>query len=308
MTTEVTPGKVRYIKLGRAGMWETESIRDGLMRFGFDSASADRFHLCAAGRWNDLFQLFVDEGRDRGTATNFANQTKQFFEDSGTTLWLTFVGELLYWGFLDPAPARPHKDGDGVYRRVKSGWRCTDIFGEPLTKDRLAGSVTKLAAFRGTSCAVDMSSYIVDRINGRKREEVERAIQAIEEVKDSIFGLLKLLGPKDFELLVDLVFSTSGWRRQGEVGRARRTVDISMTLPSTKEQAFVQVKSSTTSAELASYVARFSEAGPFERMFYVFHSGEAETDDERVILIGPERLAEMVVDAGLTNWLVNKVS
>lgn len=43
-------------------------------------------------------------------------------------------------------------------------------------------------------------------------------------------------------------------------------------------------------------------------MFYVYHSGEADTDDERVTVIGPHKLAEMVVDAGLINWLIRKVS
>jgi hypothetical protein len=46
----------------------------------------------------------------------------------------------------------------------------------------------------------------------------------------------------------------------------------------------------------------------YERMFYVFHSGEAKTDDERVIVMGPERIAELVLDAGLVNWLIDKVS
>jgi hypothetical protein len=43
-------------------------------------------------------------------------------------------------------------------------------------------------------------------------------------------------------------------------------------------------------------------------MFYVYHSGEAETDDGRVKVIGPDKLAEMVIDAGLVNWLIRKVS
>ena len=43
-------------------------------------------------------------------------------------------------------------------------------------------------------------------------------------------------------------------------------------------------------------------------MFYVFHSGEAETTDRRVTVIGPENLAKLVVDAGLVNWLIHKVS
>jgi len=43
-------------------------------------------------------------------------------------------------------------------------------------------------------------------------------------------------------------------------------------------------------------------------MFYVYHSGEAETESENVSVIGPDKLAQMVVDAGLINWLIRKVS
>jgi hypothetical protein len=53
---------------------------------------------------------------------------------------------------------------------------------------------------------------------------------------------MKLLGPRDFETLVDLVFSTSGWRRQGVVGKTQKTLDLDLILPSTGERAFVQVK------------------------------------------------------------------
>jgi hypothetical protein len=120
--------------------------------------------------------------------------------------------------------------------------------------------------------------------------------------------LMKLLGPKDFETLVDLVFSTSGWRRLGVVGKTQKTLDFAIVLPSTEEKAFVQVKSKTTSAELATYVGRLEDEGPYDRMFYVYHSGEASTADERVSVIGPEKLAELVLNAGLMNWLIQKVS
>jgi hypothetical protein len=70
----------------------------------------------------------------------------------------------------------------------------------------------------------------------------------------------------------------------------------------------VQVKSRTNSGELASYVAQLDSLGPYDRMFYVFHSGTAATDDERVTVIGPERLAELVVEAGLSGWLLRKVA
>ena len=69
----------------------------------------------------------------------------------------------------------------------------------------------------------------------------------------------------------------------------------------------MQVRSKTTSQELAEYVAAIDDS-PFNRMFYVFHSGEAATDDERVTIIGPEQLADLVMDAGLVGWLIRKVS
>jgi hypothetical protein len=251
---------------------------------------------------------FVSEGKDKGTATRFTNETRIFFEDDGSILWITFIGERLCWGFLDPAAAKPHPDGDGVFRTVKGGWRYTDLRGEPLTQDRLSGALIKLAAYRGTSCDVDVAEYAVRRINGLKTPEVEQAIQALKEMRLAVLGMIKLLGPKDFETLVDLVFSISGWRRQGIVGKTQKTLDLDLILPSTGERAFVQVKSETNSAELADYVARFEGLELFNRMFFVYHSGNAATDHERVIVIGPEKLAEMSVDAGLATWLIRKVS
>jgi len=107
-----------------------------------------------------------------------------------------------------------------------------------------------------------------------------------------------------------LVFTASGWRRVGVVGRTQDTVDLELMLPSTRERAFVQVKSKTTATELAGYVAKLDErADLYSRMFYVYHSGEPSApDDHRVTLIGPEQLADLVFEAGLTGWLIEKVS
>lgn len=192
-------------------------------------------------------------------------------------------------------------------RVIKDGWSARDLAGESLTKNRLSGALTKLAAYRGTSCNVDVAEYLIRRLNGEKTPEVERAVAAATEMKAATLGMMRLLGPRDFETLVDLVFSTSGWRRQGVVGKTQKILDLSLMLPSTGETAFVQVKSKTTSAELAEYVAQLDTLGAYDRMFYVYHSGEAQTTDERVVVIGPERLAELVFEAGLANWLMRKV-
>ncbi len=309
MTTpaKITPTAVRYIKLGEAGTWENECFEKGIIRIGFGSADSQRFELCQSRRWNDLANSFIAEGKDKATATRFTNELRLYFEDDGEILWITFIGERLCWGRMDRAKAQRHADGRGVWRPIRDGWRCTDLNGELLTKDRLSGVLTKLAAYRGTSCDVDARDYVIRRINGQKTPEVERALAVSNEMKNAAIALMKLLGPRDFELLVDLVFTASGWRRVGTVGKAQKTLDLDLILPSTNERAFVQVKSKTTSAELAEYIARIKD-GPYDRMFYVFHSGKADTDDPRVTVIGPEQLADLVMDAGLVSWLIRKVS
>jgi hypothetical protein len=300
--------RVRYIKLGEGGKWERECLEKGIARFGVDSTRADRFQLCLDGRWDDLTRSLLEEGRSKGTATRFTNATRLFFEDEGSILWITFIGERLCWGMFESAAPTRHADGDGVWRAVKGGWRTADLKGEPLAKDGLAGSLIKLAAYRGTSCNVDVAEYVIRRINGQKSPEVERAIAASREMKSCVLDMMKLLEPDDFETLVDLVFSTSGWRRQGPVGKTQKALDLDLILPSTGERAFVQVKSRTTSKELAECASELEEIGPFDRMFYVYHSGEAAIDDDRVTVIDPEKLAVLVLDAGLVAWLIRKVS
>lgn len=300
--------KARYIKLGEGGRWDPECITKNIARFGFGTENEQRFNLCNQGRWDELTKSFLAEGKNKGTATRFTNEVKLFFESDCTLVWITFVGVDFYWGVFNQIRPERHMDGQGVWRPIAGAWRKVDLNGEPLTMDHLSGALTKLAGYRGTSCSVDVSDYVIRRIKGQKTPEVERAIESANQMKKSVAELMTLLIPKDFELLVELVFSTSGWRRLGAVGKTQKTLDLDIILPSTGERAFVQIKSRTTSKELAEYVAKIDEAGPFNRMFFVFHSGAADTTDERVTLIGPERLAELVMDAGLTKWLIEKTT
>jgi hypothetical protein len=95
-----------------------------------------------------------------------------------------------------------------------------------------------------------------------------------------------------------------GWASWAEL---KQTRDLDLMLPSTGERAFVQVKSTTTSGELDRYIGRIGD-GPYDRMFYVFHSGDAITPDSRVTVIGPAKLSEPVMEAGLVGWLIRRTS
>jgi hypothetical protein len=114
---------VRYIKLGAGGKWEKECFERGIIRFGYGTEKSERFPICAAGKWDKLKQSFIAEGKDQGTAARFTKEARLFFEDAGSTLWITFDAEKLHWGFLTAAVPQIHDDGDGVWRSVKGKWR-----------------------------------------------------------------------------------------------------------------------------------------------------------------------------------------
>ena len=137
----VSPKNVRYIKLGQAGAWEKECLNKGIIRIGFGGGHPERFGLCTSGRWKKVTESFVREGKDKTLATRFTKELRRFFEDDGSTLWITFAGERLYWGFADDSP--PTAVGGSVSRRIRNGWQSSDRRGEQLTKDRLSGALTE---------------------------------------------------------------------------------------------------------------------------------------------------------------------
>lgn len=156
---------------------------------------------------------------------------------------------------------------------------------------------------------VQKHEYLKRKLNGQLLPEVEDAAQAENQMVQKIIPLMRLLTWQDFEMLVDLVFANSGWRRIGQVGKTQKTVDIELLLPTTSERAFVQVKSYARKQDLAEYMERLKSGRAYDRMFFVWHSGDVgEVEETNVSLIGPDRLARMVFDAGLTSWLREKVS
>lgn len=304
-TPKLNPSNALYIKLGRAGSWENECLQNGILRFGYRETP---FDAAISGDWNTVHKFWLDVRRDAGTATRDVNQIRYYFESGDDTLWITFHGGQLWWCFAKPG-VKNHQDGRGSYRETLNGWRNTDVNGSVLSSDKLSGNLLKVQAFQGTICDVKEFEYLKRKLNGLLLPAVEDAVKAENLMVQKIVPLMRLLTWQDFELLVDLVFSNSGWRRVGQVGKTQKTVDIELVLPTTGERAFVQIKSSVKKSDLAEYVTRLQGATIYDRMFFVWHSGDVgETDADSVALIGPDRLARMVFDAGLTAWLREKVS
>jgi hypothetical protein len=310
MNSQPSP-RVCYIKLGMGGEWETECINEGIIRIGFQSQRSEILEASIGGNWPAVREWWLKKGKSSAAATSAMNQWKIFFEDRGDTIWITFNAGRMYWGSCS-SELLPHQSGEGTMRRILGGWCYRDNAGqgEPLSIERLAGSLTRILGFRGTVCVLEerRASYVLNRIKGDRSPEVDGAVAALANLQESVRSLLTLLGPKDFELLVDLVFARGGWQRLGAVGQTQKTIDIDLVMPITGERCFVQVKSDANQRQLDDYVQRLEAMQGFERMFFVHHSGSATTDNPNVTVIGPERLASLVVDAGLTNWLIEKVA
>ncbi|MEO0360248.1 MAG: restriction endonuclease [Pseudomonadota bacterium] len=294
-----------FIKLGAGGEWERDCLETGVIRLDYRRNPQE---LAEAGLWDEVkAQMHGVWSSDKGAMTRHVNQVRIFFEAGPEDVFVTFSGGAMHW--CRPTGA-VERDAAGLHTRgTVGGWSDRDLKGEPLWENRLSGALTMVQMFQGTVCEIKEQSYLINKIQGEDRPEVIRARQAERELTVSVEALLPLLTWRDFELLVDLLFSTSGWRRIGEVGGPQKTLDIDLRLPSTNERAFVQVKSRCEPSDLRDYVERFRGSKIYDRMFFVWHSGSSGTavEDPRLTLIGPDRLARMVVDGGLSRWLCDRV-
>jgi hypothetical protein len=80
----VTASSVYYIKLGRGGDWEAESIRDGVIRFGYREAPHE---LCTEGDWEGVREAMKLIRGDAGAATRDVKQIRAFYESGETAIF-----------------------------------------------------------------------------------------------------------------------------------------------------------------------------------------------------------------------------
>ncbi len=306
----VSASSAKFIKLGEGGAWEELCLEDGALRLAYYEAPHE---MALAGNRNGIRETYRNLGLAKGAASDQARQVIDFYHAPADTVWITFHNGHLWWCQAKPEvellghDREAFPDGSRLRRTVDS-WHSASIGGRPLRQRELNGRLTRTAAYRATICDVGTLDHLLAKINDEDLPVIGKAKAARATALASIQALMNHLTCQDFELVVDLVFVQSGWRQVGETGSTQRTVDIELEHPSTGEHAFVQVKSATSQSQVDDYVARMDEV-PGARMFYAYDtaSGPVATEDPRVTLVGPERLSELALDAGLFNWLIQKV-
>lgn len=300
--------EIRYIKLGNGGKWERSCIeQEQTLRLGYESP----YHQESLnGDWETVFQHWLEARRgNQGTARRDLNQIRDFYEMKESDIWITFYKRKLYWC---RAYEDVHKLEDGSrVRKVIGSWSSEDKNGNPLSIENIDGRITKVQGYRGTICGVELPEYLLRKINGEVQPEVQSAKDALAVLKLNVEELIKGLWWNDFELLVDLIFSQSGWQRISVLGKTEKDIDLDVFSPVTQKRAFVQVKSTTNANQIQSYQEIFNEYHQHDEMYFVFHtfSGDLEklwVDDPRVAVWDISRVADLVINAGLIGWLLAK--
>lgn len=252
---EINPTQVRFIKLGEGGEWEASCIAEGVIRLGYHSP---HHQDSLDGNWYAvrLFWLKARGGKE-GPTTSSVNQIRAFYELDDSCLWITFYKKRLYWCFAE-AKVTELSDQSRI-REVIGQWPSCDIHGQPLRVENIDGRVTKVQGYRGTICTVEMEDYLIKKINGHTIDEVQTAKDSLQRLRDEVEELIKGLWWHDFELLIDLIFSKSGWQRFSVLGKTEKDIDLDVYSPATQKRAFVQIKSSTSKSDFESYLKSFDE-------------------------------------------------
>jgi hypothetical protein len=303
----IKPDTVRFIKLGEGGKWESPCIEEGTIRLGYESPYHEN---SLAGDWEPVRAYWLKyRNGDKRAATNDLNQIRAFYELSENSLWVTFFKRKLFWCFANDQVVQL-EDGSRI-RRTLDNWSCKDTSGNDLTVENIDGRISKVQGFRGTTCAVELPQYLENKINGIPQPEVKEARDNLELVRRSVENLIQGLWWKDFELLVDLIFTQSGWQRLSVLGQTDKDIDLDVFSPVTNRRAFVQVKSEASNEVFENSVARFREMDQFDEMYFVVHTSDLTVRNRTetgVNILDLEKLSKLVVNAGLINWLITKRS
>lgn len=300
---------IYYIKLGEGGEWESTSIKKGMLRFGYRETTHE---FCLEERWDEVRNELSRIRNKDGVVTRDINQIKIFYHSTPDSIFITFHGGLLYWCRAQPEVTVANED-NARERLTLNGWSCRSLGGALLGTDKLSGSLVAVQGFQGTICRIKEREYLLRKLNDQPLPQSVEIDKIRTDYVRAAEALVRLLCWEDFELLVDLIFTRSGWSRLSSVGGTQKSVDFEISLPTTREIASVQVKSRADVNMLFDYIERFNASRKYHKLFFVWHTGNIDIGSlqrcpANVVLYNCRRISELVVDLGLVNWVRDKVN
>jgi len=302
---EVQIRRAYYIKLGRGGMWEADSLARNIMRIGWAKNSVADIN---SHNWEIIETQLRAEQKNHGAVTRDLNALREIKASTQEDVWITFHASRLWWCRL--AAGQVEQDDVSKFRRVMGAWSDQDISGRVLHIADIPRTLSQLQGFRGTVCAVRAADSLHCLLSAQRSFPYHAVADARDLLISKTQAALGQLHWKDFELLVDLLFRKAGWRRLSVLGETMKYADLELEEPVTGERYQVQIKSSADAAEFHAYRDQFSGQG-FRKLFFVVHNPTKTLSEANstasVELVLPSRLATMVVDSGLVSWILAKI-
>lgn len=298
-----------FIKLGESGKWEKSSIDSGKVRIGWGEQSKEDIN---AGEWKKIGLKIREEQKNKSVATREINDLMTFCKSTSNDIWITFYHSKLWWCRL--AEKNIHKDKLSKYRNSLDGWHDRSRNGTLLIMNSISGNITKTRGYRGTLCKFkEEATEELARLLNDEYSKLHKDILSTRSIlMEQVSKVITSLNAKDFEVLVDIMFRQSGWRRVSMLGKAMRDCDMELQDPINGDRYLVQVKTSAGLNDLKEYKTCFDEPD-FRRMFFVVSRPEGNLsdhepdEDSNIRLLLPQKIAEMVVDLGLTKWVMDKI-
>jgi Restriction endonuclease len=304
-------GAVRYIKLGEGGKWASKALSAGTIPFGHRAVD---HQACARRDWTEVGRQLTLMGRQKGGIAQGLRELKDFYELGDDTLWFTVAHGQVWWAFAHgPVIEGPEKDpgSPSRYRRTRGGWRNTSLEGDPLSVLNLSSALTSTANYRMTICAVKHADYLIRKIVGEIDPLRIEAEATTQQACSMATKMIRRLDWKDFETLIDLIFTRGGWQRVGALGGDQADVDLVLKQPISGETAWVQVKSRSSQAEFDDYLGRFKRSGRFDRFFFIYHSATTPIrirGRRQHHLWSVDRIASAAIDLGFLSWLSERTT
>lgn len=306
---EISFSNAYYIKLGRGGMWEENSIATGKLRLGWTCSTVEDINT---GNWKTIHRQIRKalKGKPVGVVTADFNALRRIAESDSADLWVTFHKNKLWWTRLTPGKVR--QDKISKYRLTAQPWSDCSVSGGLLALSNLPGKLCQLQGYRATVCRVNYPELLLRTLNGTQSEIATSIRDHRATLSQHLALAIKELHWKDFETLVDLVFRAAGWIRVSVLGQHAKGLDLELVEPIMEDRYIVQVKSQAGLADVLTTAEQFSRH-EYRRRFFVVHSPEnsitnAKKIPKHVEIVTPERLATMAANAGLAGWLEDKVS
>jgi len=296
-----------YIKLGRGGEWEIDSIASGKLRLGWKGQSLEDISL---RRWTKIEeQLRANDGGKRiGATTSDINALKLLANCDDSAIWITFHKSTLWWTRL--AKGEIEEDSTSKFRRTAIPWSNKDANDKLLAVNSLPGKITLLQGFRATLCRVKETELLGRVLRGERSEIATDISEQRESLSRILAEAIKELHWKDFETLVDLIFRDAGWIRVSILGQQEKGFDLELREPVLQDRYVVQVKSRAGSSDLQNTIDKFSPS-EFRKIFFVVHTPDDTLTQleapSYVEFIFPKRLGAMAMNAGLVEWIEEKV-